>query len=124
MTGKRYYISTLTDWQRHAGRFSNSHWFSLTPAEAESGGAVRTRPNESTNSNPPIIVIVEADKGAHLALEDDPAFEALPDPFSQRPISDRALAALAGFNLRPGATTLEVSELLGRLHPLLRHRVF
>lgn len=29
MTGKRYYITTLGDWQRHASRFANSHWLTL-----------------------------------------------------------------------------------------------
>ena len=36
MTGKRYYITTLGDWQRHAARFANSHWLALDgDAEAE-----------------------------------------------------------------------------------------
>lgn len=124
MTGKRYYITALADWQRHANRFSNSHWLSLVATGAESGDGLVTTPSAPSESRQPIIVIVEADEGGHLALEDDPAFEALPHAFSQQPISPRAQAALSGFELRPGATTLELSEVLGRFHPLLRHRVF
>ena len=29
MTGRRYYITTLADWQRHTHRFANSHWLAL-----------------------------------------------------------------------------------------------
>lgn len=123
MTGKRYYITGLADWQRHANRFSNSHWFSLAATGGSSDESV-TSPRGPSDSNQPIIVIVEADEGGHLALEDDPAFEPLPHPFSQEPISARAQDALGSFDLRPGATTLELSEALGRFHPLLRHRVF
>jgi hypothetical protein len=35
-----------------------------------------------------ILVLVEGDEGAHLALDDDPAFEALPHPLAQKRISD------------------------------------
>ncbi|MGH9682170.1 MAG: hypothetical protein ACRD4S_00950 [Candidatus Acidiferrales bacterium] len=72
----------------------------------------------------PIIVLVEADEGAHLALEDDAAFEALPHPLAQKPISDTAQSALAAHGVTPGASTFEVAEAVARAHPLLRHRVF
>jgi hypothetical protein len=71
-----------------------------------------------------IIVLVEADEGAHLALEDDGAFEALPHPLAQKPISQSARAALVSHNVPYGATTFDVAEAVGRAHPLLRHRVF
>ena len=34
MTGRRYYITTLADWQRHAHRFTNSHWLALSATHA------------------------------------------------------------------------------------------
>jgi hypothetical protein len=105
MTGKRYYITTVEAWQRHAGRFVNSHWVSL-PASTS------------------IVLLVDADEGAHLALEDDAAFEALPHPLAQKVISERAQAALAESGVEPGATTFDAAEVLARVHPLLRHRVF
>ena len=111
MTGKRYYITTLGDWQRHAARFSNSHWLAL---------AADAAPSAAT----PLLVLVEADEGAHLALEDDAAFEALPHPLAQKPISDAAQSALAPHGVAPGATTFDAAEAVARLHPLLRHRVF
>lgn len=122
MTGKRYYISTLRDWRRHAGRFSNSHWFALPSEETnpQAGGA----PSEDAAENPRILILVEADEGAHLALEDDPAFQPLPHPLAQRAISAAAREALAGCGVRPGATTFDVAEALAKFHPLLRHRVF
>jgi len=69
-------------------------------------------------------VLVEADEGVHLALEDEPTFEALPHPLSQKPISDSAQAALAAHGVAPGATTFDAAEAVARIHPLLRHRVF
>jgi hypothetical protein len=113
MTGKRYYLTTLGDWQRHAARFANSHFIAL-------GNASGQPPSDATQ----ILALVEADEGAHLALEDDAAFEALPHPLAQKPISDRVQAALAPLGVAPGGTTFDVAEVLSRVHPLLRHRVF
>jgi len=109
MTGRRYYLTTIGDWQRHSGRFSNSHWLAL---------------KDSAESCTPIIVLIEADEGVHLALEDDKSFEPLPHPFAQKPISGAAQDALAAHGVSAGATTFETAEAVGRVHPLLRHRVF
>lgn len=117
MTGKRYYLTTLGAWQRHAHRFANSHWSALGEVPAP---ASRHELDDAT----PIAVLVEADEGAHLALEDDAAFEALPHPLAQQPISAAAQVALAPHGVAPGATTFDAAEALARLHPLLKHRVF
>jgi hypothetical protein len=61
---------------------------------------------------------------AHLALEDDAEFEALPHPLAQRAIPQAAQQALAAYGVAPGATTFDATELVARVHPLLRHRVF
>jgi hypothetical protein len=119
MTGKLYYITTLGAWHRHAARFVNSHWLALSHAA----------PNDATSDAAPddataILVLVEADEGAHLALEDDAAFEALPHPLAQKPISETAQTALASHGVAPGATTFDAAEVIARVHPLLRHRVF
>jgi hypothetical protein len=135
MTGKRYYITTLGDWQRHAARFANSHWLALDPAAAcndvipnpaasfadggEESAFGLSQPDDAMR----ILVLIEADEGAHLALEDDAAFEALPHPLAQKPISDAAQAALAPHGVAPGATTFDAAEAAARIHPLLRHRV-
>lgn|SRR5690348_4748508 len=130
MTGKQYYLTTLADWQRHASGFSNSHWFALAPApsdvcqERNAKDELVSDRAGSSQANVPILVLVEADEGAHLALEDDPAFEALPHALAQRPISAKAQAVLASVGVQSGATTFDVGEALARLHPLLRHRVF
>jgi hypothetical protein len=108
MTGKSYYITTLADWQRHAHRFAQSHWIALDAREG----------------TPRLLVLVEADEGVHLALEDDPAFEALPHPLAQKPISEAAQSALARHGVAPDATTFEAAEAAARVHPLLKHRVF
>lgn len=77
MTGKSYYITTLADRYRHAPRCASSHWTALDQKGGESSK---------------ILVLIEADQRVHLALEDDPAFEALPHPLAQKPTSAAALA--------------------------------
>ncbi|MGD0404462.1 MAG: hypothetical protein ABSB66_14845 [Candidatus Acidiferrales bacterium] len=142
MTGKRYYLTTLGAWHRHAGRFANSHWLALGAAATVPPGSDSTSahditpagtaccaPTESSSAGSetdatPIIVLVEADEGAHLALEDDAAFEALPHPLAQKPISEAAQAALAAHGVATGATMFDAAEAVARVHPLLRHRVF
>jgi len=161
MTGKRYYLTTLDAWRRHAHRFTNSHFITLAQAHpavneraasADSsardavllgkenclassvtgtddtfiapGAAGASGEVAASAGATPILVLVEGDEGAHLALDDDPAFEALPHPLAQKPISGAAQAALAPHGVAPGATTFDAAEALARVHPLLRHRVF
>ncbi len=76
------------------------------------------------NADTKILVLIEADEGVHLSLESEPAFEALPHPLAQKPISDAAQAALASHGVASGATTFDAAEVVARVHPLLRHRVF
>jgi hypothetical protein len=116
MTGKAYYLTTFGDWHRHAARFANSHFVML---DAPASGDPATPCADAR-----ILVLIEADEGAHLALEDDPAFEALPHPLAQKPISAAAQSALAPHGVASGATTFDAAEALARVHPLLRHRVF
>lgn len=142
MTGKAYYITTIADWQRHAVRFANSHFIVLegpvdfpvefqveVPASRAAGPAIsQPAPAAATPAESPaetnILVLVEADEGVHLSLEDDRAFEALPHPLAQKSISAGAQSALAAHGVAPGATTFDAAESLARIHPLLRHRVF
>ncbi len=181
MTGRRYYITTLADWHRHAHRFANSHWLALGDADsaiasrevadpsclvragdqscsvdgaaepssiAGHGSAVpllntcnaaardESSPRDAqplgvapAHDAPPsaathIIVLVDADEGVHLALDDDAAFEALPHPFAPKAISHTAHEALAAHGVTPGSTTFDAAEAIARAHPLLRPRVF
>jgi hypothetical protein len=122
MTGKRYYLTTLDAWQRYAPRFVNSHFIVLKLSDTTEEGTPYTPPMADNDGQ--IIVLVEADEGAHLALEDEPAFKALPHPLAQKPISNAAQSALAQHGVTSGATTFDAAETLARVHPLLRHRVF
>jgi hypothetical protein len=144
MTGKCYYMTTLGAWQRHASRFATSHFVVLASSSDAPPSAPETAPfiDPSCVNAPPgvptqsataaechdattrILVLVEADEGVHLSLEDEPAFEALPHPLAQRPISDVAQSALAPHGVAPGATMFDAAEAVARVHPLLRHRVF
>ena len=117
MTGRRYYITTLADWHRHAHRFANSHWLALSDDDSAIASREVTRATR-------IIVIVDADEGVHLALDDDAAFEALPHPFAPKAISHAAHEALAAHGVAPGSTTFDAAEAIARAHPLLRPRVF
>lgn len=109
MTGRRYYLTTIGDWQRRSSQFSNSHWLAL---------------QNSSEDSTQIIVLIEADEGVHLDLEDDKSFEPLPHPLAQKPISGSAKEALAAHGVLAGATTFEAAEVVGKIHPLLRHHVF
>ena len=71
-----------------------------------------------------ILVLVDADEGVHLALDDDAAFDALPHPFAPKAISHAAHEALAAHGVTPGSTTFDAAEAVARAHPLLRPRVF
>jgi hypothetical protein len=134
MTGKRYYITTLGAWRTNAPRFANSHFIVLEAPDAASGApgttsgagncAATTLTADASPDATPILVLVEGDEGAHLALEDEAAFEALPHPLAQKAISPAAQAALGAHGVAPGATTFDAIEAVARIHPLLRHRVF
>ena len=113
MTGRRYYITTLADWQRHAHRFTNSHWLALSATHANED-AIASRELAATTR---ILVLVDADEGVHLALDDDAAFEALPHPFAPKAISRAAHEALASHGVTPGATTFDAAEAVARAHP-------
>ncbi|HTR48018.1 MAG TPA: hypothetical protein VMM16_11600 [Verrucomicrobiae bacterium] len=105
-----------------------------TPSRAPAGAGENQTARDSAqdddaraagvHSETRILVLIEADEGVHLALEDDAAFEPLPHPLAQKPISGAAQAALAPHGVAPGATTFDAAETLARIHPLLKHRVF
>jgi len=114
LTGKRYYLTTLGDWRGQVHRMVHSHWVAIT----------ETRADPAADDQTPIAVVVEGDEGAHLALEGDPSFEALPHPLSQDKLSVAAQEALAPHGVSSGATAFDVAEALGRIHPLLKYRVF
>jgi hypothetical protein len=125
MTGKAYYLTTLGALQRHSARLNASHWLALVP----NGAPVPAidEPDASAIALPEtaqILALIEADEGAHLTLESDPDFQALPHPLAQRPISTAVQQALAPYGVAPGATTFDAAEVVAQFHPLLRHRVF
>jgi hypothetical protein len=111
VTGKLYYLTSLGAWKRHAERFVHSHW-------------IATEAKKAIDDTSRIFVAVDADEGAHSALEDDPEFETLPHPLSDRRLSDASREALAPLGIGHGDCTFVAAEALARIHPLLRHRVF
>ncbi len=127
MTGRAYYLTTLADWRRHAARFANSHFVLLGGGNASASVANDAPPTEDPSmprGETKILVLIEADEGVHLSLEDEPAFEPLPHPLAQKPLSPTVQVALEPHGVGPGATTFDAAETIGRIHPLLRHRVF
>jgi hypothetical protein len=111
MTGKLYYLTSLGAWKRHAERFVHSHWIAVAADKAI---------DEASR----IFVVVDADEGAHAALEEDSDFEVLPHPLSDKPLSDVSWNALSPLGIGHGDSTFVAAEALARIHPLLRHRVF
>jgi hypothetical protein len=112
--------STLSSPQPTLALLANPRSTPEQAQAADSGG----KPPHSTNTATRILVLIEADEGVHLSLDDDSAFEPLPHPLAQKAISDAAQSALAPHGVAPGATTFDAAEALARVHPLLRHRVF
>lgn len=125
MTGKAHYLTTLGALQRHSARLNTLHWLALVPdcepvpAIGESDSAAMALPETAQ-----ILALIEADEGAHRALEDDAEFRALPHPLARRPISPEAQPALAPHGVAPGHATFDAAEAVAKFHPLLRHRVF
>lgn len=128
MTGRRYYLTTMTAWQRHAHRCTEAHFIVLDPPDGKGtalGADLRDQGASSAAADDALILaLVTADEAAHIAFENDPEFEPLPHPLARTPVSERAAAALAHLGVLPGDDTFTVAEKLGRVNPLLRHRVF
>ena len=78
----------------------------------------------ATDDATQILVLIDADEGAHLSMENDAEFETLPHPLARVPVSQRVGEALAQFGVAQGDDTFAVAEKLTRVNPLLRHRVF
>src|SRR5277367_5529845 len=82
MTGKAYHLTTLGALQRHSARLNTSHWLALLP-NGEPVPAIG-EPDSSATELPEtaqILALIEADEGAHLALEADAEFRALAHPW-------------------------------------------
>jgi hypothetical protein len=134
MSGRRYYFTTLGAWQRHAGRCAETHFVAVSMAEEEDRNGVCGEQTQAearlgeqacaTGDATEILALVDADEGAHLAMEKDAEFEPLPHPLARVPVSQRVSAALAQFGVAPGDDTFTVADKLSRVNPLLRHRVF
>ncbi|HKV27713.1 MAG TPA: hypothetical protein VJN90_05515 [Candidatus Acidoferrales bacterium] len=127
MTGKRYYLTTLGAWRRHASRSVETHFVFLEEPQRQGIAAFADAtegPLATRNEAAPVLVLVSADEVAHIALENDSEVEALPHPLARTLISERAAAALAHFGVTVGDDTFTVAEKLARVNPLLRHRVF
>lgn len=130
MPGKAYYLATYGTWRRHAARFANAHFVVLDarsqPADLSVVQQAARKPEAIAGiaDATSIVLLVEGDEGAHLALQDDPTVIALPHPLAQKPIPEGAQTALATHGVAPGSTTFDAAEVLARVHPLLRHRVF
>ncbi len=122
MTSRQYYLATLSAWEQHAHRCFESH-FVVIDAASELGTDHR-EPVTAVVRGATILVLVSGDEAAHIALETDTEFEALPHPLSRTPISERVAAALSPYGVIPSDDTFTVAEKLARLNPLLRHRIF
>lgn len=114
MTGRTYYLTKYAPWRELSPRFAGSHWAAADPAVG---------PSDLTDTTA-ILALIDADEATHAEIEQNTHFTALPHPLSRVPVSDVAISVLAGHGVRPGASTFDVAEAVGRAHPLLRYRVF
>ena len=115
MRGRRYYLTTVGAWRRHAGRYAETHFVAVGAKNVAEDAA-----NDATR----IVALIEADEGAHLAMENDADFESLPHPLARMPVSQSVADALGQFGVERGDDTFGVAEKLAQVNPLLRHRVF
>ncbi|MGB6874968.1 MAG: hypothetical protein WBD87_02940 [Candidatus Acidiferrales bacterium] len=128
MTGRRYYLTTLAAWQRHAPHCAETHFVVLSaPQERGTVSPLsapapeeRTTPDDATH----VFALITADEAAHIALENDPETEPLPHPLARTAVSERVAGALAPFGVVLGDDTFTVGEKLAHLNLLLRYRVF
>lgn len=128
MTGRRYYLTTMAAWQRLFLCCSEAHFIVLDPPDGQ-GSAQGAESSKNAIKSPAagaalILALVTADEAAHIAFETDPEFEPLPHPLARTPVSERVAATLAHLGVLPSDDTFTVAEKLGRVNPLLRHRVF
>jgi hypothetical protein len=133
MNGKCYYLTTLGAWREHADRFATSHFIALT-VEPQSTATPEVSLGLADFSNAdtchfatdatPILVLFEGDEGAHLTFEANSAVTPLPHPLAQKIIPENVKTALRLHGVPENATSFETAEILARVHPLLRHRVF
>jgi hypothetical protein len=72
-----YYLTTLGGWRRHSARFANSHFVLLDAGNASAEATINAN-RATSRADAKIFVLIEADEGVHLSLEDEPAFEPLP----------------------------------------------
>lgn len=149
MNGRRYYLTTVGAWRRHAASCAETHFVAVNGLGAQSGdgrvgpqsegaaddcngvpveeGQAKARLGEqacAADDATQILALVDADEGAHLAMENDAEFEMLPHPLARVPVPQRVSTALAQFGVAHGDDTFAVAEKLARVNPLLRHRVF
>jgi len=140
MTGRRYYLTTLGAWRRHAPHCAETHFVTVNVPEEQSGhGNIASQQADgrngvsveqtqakarATDDATPILALIDADEGAHLAMENDAEFEELPHPLARTPVSKHVTAALAPFGVVRGDDTFTVAEKVAHVNPLLRHRVF
>jgi hypothetical protein len=92
MTGRRYYFSTLTAWQRHAPRCAETHFVALDSAQNETA-AKPAAPDNTTL----VFALITPDEAAHIALENDSQVEPLPHALARIPVSERVAEVLAPY---------------------------
>jgi hypothetical protein len=106
-----YYLTTLSEWTSKSAQFTASHYILADLNRAATPG---TR----------ILVIVEADEGAHNSLSQDSNWQELPHPLSPRMIPANVADELSSHGVTTFNTMFEALEAIAMSHPILRHRVF
>ena len=100
--------------RRHQNKFASSHGLPVNhPIEAE----------EHTPATE-FVWLVEADEGGHLAMEQDADVTILSSPLSLKPIDDAHVQKLSKFGLKKGHHTMDLSNILSKISPGMRHSRF
>ena len=109
---KSYYIATLSVIKEHGPKFYTYHGLPLD------------HPAEVSKDQSEFIWIVEAEDSAHMALEQDERVTVLASPMSLKPLDEAHVEKLKNFGVKSGHHTMDLSNILFKIMPTMRHSRF
>lgn len=107
MTGKAYYRMLYQDYKLHLDKFKQSHWMPCVEA------------GELTDDTE-IVVYVEADEGAHLALESDSNLHAMSSITAGSTMCSDCVTALQHHGVTAEDNMYKAARKLAQSNPALR----
>jgi hypothetical protein len=95
----KYYVTDKATWHSVRHHAANSHYIDLP--------------------NGQILLMAEFGDAARAAKFNHPNIKPLPHPFKQDKLHPTILAALEPIGVKPEHTTMDVSDVVSKIHPLM-----